>query len=322
MGRNVRSASRLLPPAGWLFGLAGAAVLSLLSGCEEDPNAIGHVERVWGKVGISEGLLQKPRAMTIDALDQIYIVDMTARIQVFDTQGHYLRGWKTPESKNGKPTGLSIDRAGRLMVADTHYRRILIYSPEGELLRTVEKKRGDGPGEFDLVADVVEDSEGNYYVAEYGDNNRVQKFDSEWRFLLQWGGHGSEPGQFSRPQCLALDEQEHLWVADSCNHRIQVFDRSGKFLQTWGSPGSGPGELRYPYGLVLGPGQPDQTVHVVEWGNNRVQKFTRDGRSLGWWGTGGREPGQLFCPWALVRDRRGRIHVLDTNNHRVQTVRM
>jgi len=319
MGRNVRSASRLPSPAGWLAGLAGAAALSLLSGCEEDPNAIGRLEGVWGKVGISEGLLQKPRAMTIDPLDRIYIVDMTARIQVFDTQGNYLRGWKTPESKNGKPTGLSIDRAGRLMVADTHYHRILIYSPEGELVRTVQMQRGDGPGELALVADVVEDSEGNYFVAEYGDNNRVQKFDSEWRFLLQWGGHGAEPGQFSRPQCLALDEQEHLWVADACNHRIQVFDRNGKFLQTWGGPGSGPGELRYPYGLVLSP---DQTVYVVEWGNNRVQKLTRDGRSLGWWGTGGREPGQLFCPWALVRDHRGRIHVLDTNNHRVQTARM
>jgi DNA-binding beta-propeller fold protein YncE len=319
MGRNVRSAPRLPSAAGWVVGLAAAAALSLFSGCEEDPNTIGRLERVWGKVGISDGLLQKPRAMTIDPLDHIYIVDMTARIQVFDTQGNYLRGWKTPEWHNGRPTGLSIDRDGRLMVADTHYHRILIYSPEGDLLRTVQWKRGDGPGEFDLVADVVQDSEGSYYVSEYGDNNRVQKFDSEWRFLLQWGGHGSEPGQFARPQCLALDEEERLWVADSCNHRIQVFDRHGKFLQTWGSPGSGPGELKYPYGLVLGP---DHTVYVVEWGNNRVQKFTRDGRPLGWWGTGGRERGQLFCPWALVQDQRGRIHVLDTNNHRVQTVRM
>jgi len=32
----------------------------------------------------------------------------------------------------------------------------------------------------------------------------------------------------------------------------------------------------------------------------------------------GRKPGELFNPWALVRDSQGRIHVLDSNNHRVQ----
>jgi len=59
-------------------------------------------------------------------------------------------------------------------------------------------------------------------------------------------------------------------------------------------------------------------VYIAEFGNHRVQKFTRDGRSLGSWGTHGRQEGQLFNPWALVQDADGRIHVLDTNNHRVQ----
>ena len=66
----------------------------------------------------------------------------------------------------------------------------------------------------------------------------------------------------------------------------------------------------------------DGSVFVAEFGNHRIQRFTRDGRSLGVWGSNGREEGQLSHPWALVEDARGRIHVLDTGNHRVQTVRM
>jgi hypothetical protein len=61
-------------------------------------------------------------------------------------------------------------------------------------------------------------------------------------------------------------------------------------------------------------------LYVVEYGNHRVQKFTTDGRSLGCWGGPGREPGQLNSPWALAVDSHGRVHVLDSENHRVQRI--
>ena len=297
-----------------------AALLAVLAaGCNRPDDSIGHLEKVWGRRGISEGRLQKPRAMTIDAHDQVYVVDMTARIQVFDAEGNYLRGWQTPDHKLGKPVGLGIGNDGQVLVADTHYNRLLIYSPTGELLQTIGGTAGQGPGQFGLVSDAVQDRQGNYYVGEFGEYDRIQKFTPDGQFLLQWGGHGSEPGQFMRPQGLAIDEAGHIWVADACNHRIQVFDGEGRILHIWGTQGSGPGELYYPYGVQLAP---DGTLYVAEFGNHRVQKFTRDGRSLGCWGVHGRQEGQLHAPWALVRDSRGRIHVLDTNNHRVQRVRM
>jgi DNA-binding beta-propeller fold protein YncE len=214
---------------------------------------------------------------------------------------------------------MAFGRDGNLLVADTHYYRVLIYSPDGKLLRELGGTKGERPGEFGFVTGIAQDSQGNYYVSEYGDFDRIQKFTREGKFLLQWGGHGSEPGQFIRPQKILFDEDEHLWVTDACNHRIQVFDTEGKLLQSWGTEGSAPGELYYPYDLAFGPGG---TVYVCEYGNHRVQKFTRDGRSLGCWGREGRGEGQLFNPWGLVRDSHGLLHVLDSNNHRVQCVRM
>jgi DNA-binding beta-propeller fold protein YncE len=296
-----------------------ALVLCMGAGCEGDPHNAGRLEAVWGRRGQSEGRFQKPRAMAIDAQNRIYVVDMTARIQVFDARGHYLRCWQTPEHTAGRPTGMSIARNGNLLVADTHYHRVLIYSPQGKLLRTLGGHKGQGPGEFGLVTDVVEDSQGNLYVGEYGDCDRIQKLSADGRFLLEWGGHGAEPGRFARPQGLAIDREDHLWVADAGNHRIQVFDSSGKLLQFWGSQGHGLGQLYYPYDVVLAS---DGNVYVVEYGNSRVQKFTPDGRSLGCWGTEGRGEGRLFNPWAAVCDSGGSLHVLDTNNHRVEKIRM
>ncbi|HVX14968.1 MAG TPA: NHL repeat-containing protein [Pirellulales bacterium] len=311
--------ARSIGPRGNVWRFALSALLAVTAaGCDEE-GASGLPEKIWGRQGISEGRLQKPRAMAIDADDHLYIVDMTARIQVFDRDGNYLRGWQTPVHVAGRPTGLSFDRRGRLLVADTHYFRVLVYSPEGELLQTIGGVHGQSPGEFGLVTDAVEDSQGNLYVSEYGDYDRVQKFSPDGRFLLEWGGHGSEPGQFMRPQNMVIDEQDHIWVADACNHRIQVFDTDGKLLDRWGEEGSEPGQLYYPYDLLLDDAG---HVYVSEWGNSRVQKFSRSGESLGCWGRRGREPGELDHPWALVRDRQGRIHVLDTQNHRVQRIVM
>ena len=299
-------------------------LLPLMLGCAPGASPPGEPEVVWGRRGLTDGRLQKPRAMTIDGQDQLYIVDMTGRIQVFSPDGQFVRSWRTPEIADGRPTGLSFDRQGRLMVADTHYYRVLFYSPTGELHEemSIGGVCGQGPGEFHFVTDCVQDSQGNYYVAEYGEFDRIQKFSPQREFLFQWGNHGEGDSQFMRPQSLAVDEQDLLWVADSCNHRIQVFDARGKdakLVKTWGQPGREPGQLSYPWGIVL---DSRGHVYVSERGNHRVQKFDRDGKSLGIWGTSGRRPGELNEPWTLVMDSRQRIHILDTYNHRVQRIRL
>ena len=301
---------------GWL--VAGSLVAAT-TGCRRSAATDSPPEKVWGRLGGGDGQFSKPRALAIDAEDRLYIVDMTARIQVFDADGNFIRGWQTPEYAHGRPTGLTIAPDGNLLVADTHYYRILTYTPKGELLadRTLGGTMGPGPGEFGFVTDAVRDAEGNYYVSEYGEYDRIQKFTPEGKFVLQWGGHGSEPGQFLRPQHLELDSQGQLWVADACNHRIQIFDSEGKLVRMWGAQGSAPGQLSYPYCLIL---DGDGHVYISEFGNNRVQKFTLDGESLACWGKEGRRPGQLFNPWAIVLDSRGRLHVLDSNNHRVQRI--
>jgi DNA-binding beta-propeller fold protein YncE len=298
--------------------LCAALVLACAVGCG-GPSATP--ELVWGKWGVSPGDLVRPRAIAIDAKDRIYLVDWTARLQVYDRDGNYLGPtWTTPDFRNGRPSGLSIDRDGNLLVSDSHYHCLRIYSPEGKLLRTIGGAAGTAPGQLGYVSDAVQDADGFYYVAEFGDNQRISKFDAEGKFLTCWGSAGSEPGEFARIRALALGPDGLLYAADACNHRIQVFTRAGKLVRHWGTHGTEPGQLAYPYDLAFSPGEPTY-LYVVEYGNNRVQKFTPTGESLGTWGGPGREPGRLAAPWALAVDSTGRVHVVDSENHRVQRIR-
>ncbi|HEV3120415.1 MAG TPA: NHL repeat-containing protein [Isosphaeraceae bacterium] len=298
----------------------GLFVLALVAGAGCDLRGRGEPELVWGIHGNKAGWIHKPRVAAFDAENHLYIADLTDRIQVFDRDGKYLRGWRTPDFNVDGPSGLTVDRYQRLLVADTHFYRVLVYSSKGELLFQIgDGVQGTTPGRFGYPTDVVIDRAGNFYISDYGENDRIQVFSPEGKWLRQWGGHGYDPGQFLRPRAMAIDEQDRIFVADSCNHRIQVFDTEGKLLASWGKRGAAPGEMCYPYDVAIGP---DHCLYVCEYGNQRVQKFTMEGKCLGIWGEPGRAPGQLNNPWALAVDREGFVSVIDSSNHRVQRFKM
>jgi DNA-binding beta-propeller fold protein YncE len=317
-----------VPSRRWLLAAAAGGVVLGWSGCARQQTLVeGRLDAVWGRPGSSPGRLFRPRAITIGPDDLVYIVDMTPRIQVFTPDGRLVRHWQPPQYAQGRPSGLAFDNAGRLMVCDTHYYRVLFYTPQGQLLEaaTLGGVCGGGDGEFQFVTDAAQDRWGHYYVAQYGEYDRIQKFSPEGKFLLSLGEHGQALGQFLRPQKLVVDHAGLVWVADACNHRVQVFDARQapvRLARWWGTPGEQLGQLRYPYDILLDEaalaGSDEGAVYLCEFGNHRVQKFTLDGRWLGSFGRGGRGPGQLDQPWGIARDRQGRMYVLDTYNHRVQ----
>jgi hypothetical protein len=304
---NPRPVLRILVP---LLGVL------LASGCFRNGSK---PDLVWGRQGTQNGDLERPRAAAIDAQDHLYLVDFTARIQVYDRDGHYLGPtWQTPDYRKGRPSGLSMDREDNLIVSDSHYNCFRIYSHEGVEIRKIGGKAGTAPGELGYVSDVVQDADGFFYVAEFGENERISKFDNDGTFIKCWGSQGTEPGQFQRARALALGPDGLLYVADSVNHRIQVFSRDGDLVRCWGEPGDAPGQLALPYDLAFNK---KGELYIAERGNHRVQKFTAEGQSLGCWGGPGRGPGQFHDPWALVVDSKGYVHVIDTENHRVQRIK-
>jgi hypothetical protein len=296
--------------------IAILAALALAAGCNRSGGA---PELVWGQRGVRDGDIVKPRAIAIGPDDHLYLVDWTARIQAYDRDGKYLGAtWTSPDYRNGRPSGLSVDSKNNVIVSDSHYHCVRVYSPKGELLQTFGTA-GTGPGELGYVSDALRDDAGNFYVSEFGENQRISKFDGAGKFLKCWGAPGTEIGQFARIRAMTLGPDGNLYVADSCNHRIQVFTPDGEFVRVIGTPGRERGELSYPYDVACSHGRTPY-LYVVELENCRVQKFTLEGESLGVWGSPGRAPGQLCSPWALAVDSRGVVHVVDSLNDRVQRI--
>lgn len=119
------------------------------------------------------------------------------------------------------PTNLSVDREGRLYVADTLNFRIQIFDRDGRAVRAFGEL-GDSPGQLNRPKGVAVDSEGHVYVADSSFNN-FQIFDQEGRLLLFVGQNGGAAGEFSLPAGLYIDEQDRIYVADQGNARVQVF---------------------------------------------------------------------------------------------------
>jgi len=283
----------------------------LLVGCSRG----GKPDAVWMETGAGEGQVVYPRGICYSkADDSYYVVDRLARIQHLDREVKFVAGWRMPEMAQGKPVGLTIGPDGNVWVPDTHYSRVMVFNPKGELLKQFGKY-GREKGEFIYPSDIAFDATGRIFVSEFGDHDRIQVFDKDLNYLFEFGRFGAEDGEFSRPQSMVIDG-ETLYVTDACNHRIDVFTTDGRFVRSMGRIGSGLGEFRFPYGLDI---DSKGRLVVCEFGNNRVQLIDKEtGKGLAAWGTGGRELGQLAYPWGVAVDKKDRVVAVDAGNNRLQ----
>jgi len=310
--RCIKSRLKTIRRGRWRqLAVAGNLLLAVLANGCHDP---AKPEAVWCETGTGPAEVVYPRAITYDpGQDTFFIIDRVAHVQQLDRNGHCLCDWQMPEWKNGKPVGASVGPDGNLWVPDTHYHRIIVYSPGGRLLQMFGSD-GAGDGQFVYPTDIAFEGD-RVFVSEYGGNDRVQVFDHRWHKLYQFGRFGNGDGEFSRPQAMVID-RGFVYITDACNHRIVVFTIEGKWVRAMGSAGSDLGQFRFPYGLAE-----DRDGHLIvcEFGNNRVQMIDKEsGRGLKIWGSPGREPGQFAYPWGVAVDKRGRVVAVDAGNNRLQ----
>jgi len=87
---------------------------------------------------------------------------------------------------------------------------------------------------------IAVDSQDNIYVVDVG-NHRIQKFNSQGNYLLQWGTVGLGDGQFTRPKGIAVDKDGNVYVSEDSTGtaevgRVQKFTSEGLFLTKFGVP--------------------------------------------------------------------------------------
>lgn len=208
---------------------------------------------------------------------------------------------------------LAIDGLGYVYVVDNANYRIQKFDSNGQFILKWGGP-GTGDGQFDNTRfpggpqGIAVDSKGNVYVADNG-NSRVQKFDSNGKFLMKWGSVGGGNGQFAYPWGIAVDSQDNVYVADDL--RIQKFDSNGNYILHFGNRG-----------LALAT-DAQNNVYVAGTPNNRIWKFDSNGNFLFDWGGLGTGDGQ-FAPYltGIASDKAGLFYVADTRNNRIQQFRL
>jgi DNA-binding beta-propeller fold protein YncE len=173
------------------------------------------------------------------------------------------------------------------------------------------------PNEFDNPSGLDIDGEGNLYVVDAG-NYRIQKFDSNGRFLTMWGEEGREDGQFiftyDHPLGnlvlggVAVDGDNNVLVADLANSRVQKFDPTGNFLGKWGEPGRLEGRLELPYGIDV---ESTGRVYLSDFTNFMVMKYESDGKHI-------LDINEFGIPGFLAVDARDNLYVTDFEAHAVR----
>ena len=279
-------------PQGWKFvDVAGIAVDSrdrlFVFNRGEHPIIVfdsdGNVIDAWG-----EGRFTRPHGLHIGPDDMVYATD---------DEGHTVRKY-TPEGErvmtlgSGRPsetgmrdfdyrqithggdpfhypTNVALAPDGTIFVSDGYGNaRVHRFSPEGEW-RLSWGEPGGGRGEFNLPHGIALDSTGRVYVADR-ENNRVQIFSPEGRFITEWT-------HLARPTQVFIDSDDHVFVSE-------VGRKAGLF--PWQEPGPHPPGGRV---SILGT---DGEIYA-RWGN----------------GDNPGAPGDFFAPHDLCVDSQGNLYV-------------
>ena len=258
-------------PAGWSLGaVSGVATDSkrdvLVFHRGEHPILVfdrdGKFLRSFG-----DGMFASAHGLRVDPKDNIWVTDNAAHTAIkFNHDGKVLMtlGEKNVAGEDAthfnKPTDIAFAPNGDFYVSDGYGNsRVVKFNKDGKFLMTWGKK-GSGPGEFNLPHAIRLDA-GRVYVGDR-ENDRVQVFDTDGKFLRQFGGFA--------PFGLFITPDQTVFVADGRANKILKMTLDGKILASWGATGVEPGNFQMPHGLTVAA---DGSVYVSEINGKRVQKF-------------------------------------------------
>ena len=277
-----------------------------------------------------------------------------AQLLEFDPEGKFLReighnlyAWSYAHT-------VKVDKDDNIWVTDKGSDMVIKFDPEGRVVMVFGRKQeasdeGTEPlkhpkpplapidGMFRQVTDVAWDSNGNAYISDGYINSRVAKVDKNGAWLRSWGEPGEQPGQFSTPHSIAVDAQDHVYVADRGNHRIQVFDADGKFLRQITidvpvDPNARPAignkpQLPLTGNQTLAPGSPwaicitpppNQVLYSSDGYPGRIYKLSLDGKVLGMFGGSGKQLKQFGWVHEIACPSESELYVGELLNWRVQ----
>lgn len=187
-------------------------------------------------------------------------------------------------------------------------------SPGAMQARVVEVwgVKGTQPGELNRPRALLAADDGTIYVIDR--SGRMQHFSREGKYLAHWRFPQWQNGT---PTSVSADAQGRLIVANTHYSTILVYGHGGRLEWQFGKRGDEEGDMFMPTDAITAP---DGTFYVLEresW-KDKVMMYSPEGKFVGEWGTSGDGAGQFVRPMAIEMDRKGRIWVADSCNHRLE----
>jgi len=296
--------------------------------------------------GTPAGSVADPSALAVGPSGDLYVLEQYSnvcnRVQQFDSLGNLVSAhWNGCDygSGNGQfehPTGIAVDSAGNVYVADTGNDRIQKFTSDGQWATAWSTTNPSG---------VAVDSSDVVYVA---GSNTISRFSSSGSPLTSWAATGAVgvaidgsddvwattsgnvikefdnlgtttigtygSGSLSGPQSIAVAPSGKVFVADTGNGCIRRFSSGGSAELEFGQyPGTGVPDV--PSGIAL---DASDNVYVTKKATDEIQKFDKDGNLLAELGGTGNTDGKLNDPAAIDIGPDGNLYVADTTNERIQ----
>jgi serine/threonine protein kinase, bacterial len=185
-----------------------------------------------------------PLGLAVDGAGNVYVADSeNNKIRKIDASGNVRTlagsGGKGHVAGNGaiakfdSPSGVAVDEAGNVYVADSGNNMIRLIAPRGVVTTfagTGEFSAKDGPAaeaSFSNPIGVAVDDEGNVYVADRASRKiRLITPDRLVKTLAGSGqsgrGDGNAPSaSFAMPTGVTVDAADNVYVADQANNQIR-----------------------------------------------------------------------------------------------------
>jgi uncharacterized protein (TIGR03437 family) len=347
---------------GGLYIADGTHIRKVVSGQIQLVAGDGYLHAIGDGGLATDALLSQPSAIALNIAGSLYIADTgTQRVrQVLPTgviqtlAGTGVAGYVSDNvvastAPLASPTGVALDAAGDIVIADTYNQRIRQVGADGRIHNLAGTGVGGVGAEGLLAAQtplngprgVCMDRGGTLFVVDTGNNRVLQAAPQALVVTAAGNGAPGDAGdggparlaEINQPSACARDSAGNLFIADTSNHRIRKVDPSGKIstVAGTGAPGfsgdEGPAtaaNINAPLGVVA---DDNGDFFIADTGNNRIRQVTPDGvihtiagqAGAGFSGDGGPAvAARINAPSGLLLDGAGDLYFADTGNNRVR----
>lgn len=209
------------------------------------------------------------------------------------------------------------DESGLIYVSTDSELSVLVYQPDGKLLRTIAPECQG----FHAMAIRREDGKTVIYGAQLNGNQgpqRVCKIDTEGKILVEIPNAttGEIPGGWKGLTAVTVAPDGSIFAATGYGANIvHKFDATGKLLKSFGKKGTGEQDFNTPHGLAIDSRFGEPRLLVADREKRRLVHFDLEGNWIGVHATHLRRPCaiSILGDHAAVAELEARVTILDKN---------